>query len=82
MYDGELYNIDLEDKEKYVEQFEDHVAGNKDHSMFEASEADLYMITGIFLTLIVLVALCVVYNIMAANAHTTVLWNYANGFRI
>ena len=50
--------------------------------MFEASEVDLYIITGIFFTLLVLIALSITYNIFASNAHEDVVWNYSNGFRV
>ena len=82
LWEKELYNIDLEDKDMYVEQFDDKISNSTDKPTGQVSETDLYIMTGIFSILVILVGLSLGYNSIATSLHDDVVTYYSNGLKI
>ena len=62
--------------------FEDKAINYNQHSKEEESETDLYIITGIYFILLVLIGLSIGYSSLATSVHTDVVGYYSNCFRI
>ncbi len=82
LWENELYNIDLEDKEKYVEQFADEISNSTDKPQGAKSETDLYLIAGIFSVLVILVGLCLGYNTALTSLHDDLKGYFSDGLKI
>lgn len=62
--------------------FEDKATNHNEHSKEEETETDLYIITGIYFILLVLIGLSLGYNSLASAVHSDVVGFYSNCFRI
>lgn len=82
LWEQDLYNIDLEDKEKYVEQFADKISNSTDKAKGEKSETDLYLITSIFSVLVILVGMSLGYNTVANSLHYDLVGYFSDGLKI
>jgi hypothetical protein len=82
LWEKDLYNIDLEDKDKYVEQFDDKILNSEDKTTGRVSEADLYIMAAIFFILVILIGLGLGYNSIATNLQNDIVTYYSNGLKI
>ena len=76
LYDGELYNIDLEDKEAYNELFEEHANEQKKKETNEQSVLECYIFLAVVLLSLALVAFSVVLIVSFQASATEISASY------
>jgi hypothetical protein len=65
-----------------VEQFDDQISNFTDKPKGQTSETDLYLMTGIFSILVILVGLSLGYNSVASSLHDDVTTYFSNSLKI